>query len=142
MAGYMMGAFDGRRRRLWRNSRCLAFRNPGQPPAYGEIYRCVKLRRGATGPDNDRTENRDGAETRHHNNRHRGGFGESVAKQSTMQRSALPVLNTFDGRLIYGLSYYRAPGHRDKATEYGFNFHTMYETQRVKTLLQANASPA
>ncbi|VUC74873.1 lipoprotein [Salmonella sp. NCTC 11881] len=46
-------------------------KNPASP-AYGKYTDAAgkKLRRGATGPDNDRTENRDGAETCHHNNRY------------------------------------------------------------------------
>jgi hypothetical protein len=56
----------------------------------------------------------------------RGGFGESVAKQPpcSVARRHLFSLN---GRLIMErVSITERPDWREKATEYGFNFHTMY----------------
>lgn len=69
MAGYMMGRLMGggagfAQQPLFSSKTRPALHTANIP------MRQVKLRRGATGPDNDRTENRDGAETCHHNNRY------------------------------------------------------------------------
>ncbi len=78
-------------------------------------------------PHHDRTEDGNGTKTGDHYYCTRGGFGESVAKQSTMQRSATaPLLVQWVADTDGKSQYYRRPDWREKAHEYGFNFHTMY----------------
>jgi hypothetical protein len=57
----------------------------------------------------------------------RGGFGESVAKQTTMQRSAQAPPLLAQWAADHGTSqYHRAPGLARKSDRIRFNFHTMY----------------
>ncbi len=76
-------------------------------------------------PHHDRTEDGNGTKTGDHSTVTRGGFGESVAKQSTMQRAQpAPLLVQWVADTDGKSQYTERPDWREKAHEYGFNFHT------------------
>ncbi len=110
MAGYMMGRLMGggagfAQQPLFSSKTRPALHTANIP------MRQVKLRRGATGPDNDRTENRDGAETCHHNNRYPAVLANPSPNRAPCS-VALPVLQHVRWAAdTHGKSqYYRAPG--------------------------------
>ncbi len=111
-------------------------KNPASPLTVNIPTRPVKTMAQPSQADHDRTEDGNGTKTGDHYYCYRGGFGESVAKQSTMQRSATgPLLVQWVADTDGKSQYYRAPDWREKAHEYGFNFHTMYgERTGVKML--------
>ena len=127
MAGYMMGRLMGGG--MAQQQPLFSSKNPASP-AYGQYTDASSKRRRRPA---DRTMNvpktamapKPATTT----TVTRGGFGESVAKQSTMQRSAAgSASSSLNGRLsgMERVSITERPDWRVKATEYGFNFHTMY----------------
>src|SRR5690606_35224329 len=58
----------------------------------------------------------------------RGGFGETVAKQTSMQRSAASGTSSrsMGGYPMKRIAIAERPDWQAKAAEFGFNFHTMY----------------
>jgi hypothetical protein len=126
MAGYMMGRLMGGG--MGAQQPLFSSKNPASP-AYGKYTDASGKNYGAATPGRTMTVPKTAMAPKPATTSTvtRGGFGESVAKQSTMQRSASGT-TTFNGWLIVmeRVSIVERPDWRDKATEYGFNFHTMY----------------
>ncbi|BEA03947.1 hypothetical protein VEE15_39300 [Escherichia coli] len=128
MAGYMMGRLMGGGAGFAQQP-LFSSKNPASP-AYGKYTDATGKNYGAAQPGRTMTVPKTAMAPKPATTTTvtRGGFGESVAKQSTMQRSATGTSVSFNGWLIpmERVSITERPDWREKAHEYGFNFHTMY----------------
>ncbi|BED49594.1 hypothetical protein VEE48_08280 [Escherichia coli] len=128
MAGYMMGRLMGGGAGFAQQP-LFSSKNPASP-AYGKYTDATGKNYGAAQPGRTMTVPKTAMAPKPATTTTvtRGGFGESVAKQSTMQRSATGTSSRFNGWLIpmERVSITERPDWREKAHEYGFNFHTMY----------------
>ncbi len=86
MAGYMMGRLMGGG--MAQQQPLFSSKNPAARPTVSTLTPAARAMVPPAGPHHERAENCDGAEAATTTTVTRGGFGESVAKQSTMQRSA------------------------------------------------------
>jgi hypothetical protein len=127
MAGYMMGRLMGGG--MGAQQPLFSSKNPASP-AYGQYTDASGKSYGAAQPGRTMNVPKTAMAPKPATTSTvtRGGFGESVAKQSTMQRSAQAplLLAQWAAKHMERVSITERPDWREKATEYGFNFHTMY----------------
>lgn len=123
MAGYMMGRLMGGGAGFAQQP-LFSSKNPASP-AYGKYTDATGKNYGAAQPGRTMTVPKTAMAPKPATTTTvtRGGFGESVAKQSTMQRSATaPLLVQWVADTDGKSQYYRAPGLARKSPRIRFQF--------------------